>query len=89
MGLSDLITDEDPYHIHKSLGAFVIAHYFYQFIYYYHYQTMELTFINMLPHLLLHISSFVFRVSPQSHVNRKISNVYLGRIAFPLYDFCL
>ena len=60
MGLNDLITHEDPYHIHKSLGAFVIAHYFYQFNYYYYYETMELTFINMLPHLLLHISSFVF-----------------------------
>lgn len=73
MGLSDLITHEDPYHIHKSLGAFVIAHYFYQFIYYYHYQTMELTFINMLPHLLLHISSFVFRVLHNRMLTEKLA----------------
>ena len=73
MGLSDLITHEDPYHIHKSLGGFVIAHYFYQFIYYYHYQTMELTFINMLPHLLLHISSFVFRVLHNRMLTEKLA----------------
>lgn len=60
--LSSLITKEDPLHIHKSLGIYCLLHYVYQFLYYYNYGTMNLHLLNIIPHILLHFSSFIFRV---------------------------
>lgn len=67
MGLSDLITTEDPFHIHKTLGAYVLLHYIYQYSCYFIYGSMNLNVWNMAPHMALHISSFVFNVL-QKHV---------------------
>lgn len=62
MGISELVTHEDFFHIHKSLGLYVLIHYFYQYWNYFSYGTMNLHIWNILPHMGLHISSFIFHV---------------------------
>ena len=62
MVFKKLIMHEDPMHIHKTMGIYCLSHFVYQFTYYYYYQTMNLHVFNMLPHILLHITSFVFKV---------------------------
>lgn len=57
-----LITQEDSFHIHKSLGIYVLCHYCFQFVYYTIYGNMNLNLWNMLPHIGLHLSSFIFKV---------------------------
>lgn len=57
-----LITHEDPFHIHKTMGIYCLFHFVYQFFYYFTFHTMNLNTLNMLPHILLHITSFVFKV---------------------------
>lgn len=62
MGLTDLITKEDPFHIHKTFGAYVLLHFIYQYFCYFKYGEMYLNIWVLLPHFGLHISSFIFHV---------------------------
>lgn len=57
-----LITHEDPYHLHKTFGVYVLAHFLFQYTYYFINGNMILNEINMLPHVGLHLSSFIFSV---------------------------
>tara|TARA_Y100000389_G_C17429838_1_gene501866 strand:+ start:1001 stop:1810 length:810 start_codon:yes stop_codon:yes gene_type:complete len=57
-----LITHEDPYHLHKTLGVYVLAHFLFQYTYYFINGNMILNEINILPHVGLHLSSFIFSV---------------------------
>ena len=62
MALSDLITKEDPFHIHKTFGAYVLLHFAYQYLCYFIYGRMYLNIWNLLPHFVLHLTSFIFHV---------------------------
>lgn len=57
-----LITHEDPYHLHKTLGIFCILNYGFQYYMYFTRDTYMLNIYTVLPHILLHYSSFIFKV---------------------------
>ena len=57
-----LVTHEDPYYLHKSLGLFCLVNYFVQFYFYFNYNTTYLNVYTITPHILLHLSSFIFTV---------------------------
>lgn len=71
MGLSELVTHEDPYYLHKTFGVCVLCNFFYQFYLYYFYGIMYLNIYTMLPHLALHITSFIFKVLPTRVLSEK------------------
>jgi hypothetical protein len=56
-----LFTHEDTFNVHKIMGFYCIANYFTQ-IALYHYNVVWLTPYVMIPHLLLPITSFMFKV---------------------------
>lgn len=62
MGINELITNDDYLHIHKSFGLFVLSHFFIQTLFYLYYRQVYLYHWNLLPHIALHISSFLFNV---------------------------
>ena len=64
-----LITNEDPYHLHKGLGIYCLLNYLFQLIHYFFYRTMVLNTYVILPHMLLHVSSFIFKVMPRRAVS--------------------
>lgn len=57
-----LITHEDSYHLHKLFGAYVLGNFIYQHYLYIVIGDMNLTLFNLIPHILLHLSSLQFRV---------------------------
>ncbi len=60
--LSKLITDEDPMHIHKTLGLLTLSNYAFQTVYYVNYGEMYNIDKLIYVHICLHLSSFVFKV---------------------------
>ena len=60
-----LITHEDPYHIHKIFGIYCIINYSIQYYTYFLYNTYNLNTYVIIPHILLHITSFIFKVLPK------------------------
>jgi hypothetical protein len=60
--VNKLITKEDPYFIHKACGIYCIFNYFIQFYFYFMYNTIYLNYIILIPHILLHVTSFIFHV---------------------------
>tara|TARA_Y100000816_G_C26007466_1_gene526594 strand:+ start:253 stop:1062 length:810 start_codon:yes stop_codon:yes gene_type:complete len=64
MGFNELITNEDPYYLHKFFGFFVLINYIYQFSNFFLYNSVNLNTWSILPHLFLHYSSFIFKVLP-------------------------
>lgn len=73
MGLTQLITHEDYFHIHKSLGIYVLFHYFYQYINYFAYEGMNLNALNIIPHMGLHLSSFIFDVLQKRIMSKQMA----------------
>ena len=70
-----LITHEDIFHVHKTLGVFVLTHYIYRFYNVIFYNTTLLdkdsnTPYYILGHLLLSGSSLIYKL-PQNRVNGK------------------
>jgi len=62
-GITDkLITHEDPIHIHKLMGLYCLANYFIQIGLYHYYGTPYLNAYVMIPHMLLPMTSFIFKV---------------------------
>jgi len=57
-----LFTHEDPYFIHKGLGFLCLANYVAQFYMYFARGTYYLNLYTIAPHILLHCSSFIFKV---------------------------
>lgn len=56
-----LITHEDKFHLHKMMGVYCLANYFVQ-VALYHYSNFNLNAYVMIPHMLLPITSFMFKV---------------------------
>lgn len=76
--INKLITHEDPFHIHKSMGIYCLFNFIFQLSYYFIYKTMYLSPVVMTPHVLLHITSFVFKVldkRPVTQDNKIISKM--------------
>lgn len=73
-----LITDEDPYHIHKSMGIYCLLNFVFQLVYYMCYREMILNWMVMIPHVMLHMTSFIFKVldkRPVTNDNKIISKM--------------
>ncbi len=73
MGISELITHEDSFHVHKTFGLYVIIHYIYQFTCYFKYGYVNLHFLNILPHMLLHMTSFIFNVLQKRIMSKQMA----------------
>lgn len=73
-----LITHEDPYHVHKSMGIYCLLNFVFQLVYYICYKEMILNWMVMTPHILLHATSFIFKVlnrRPVTNDNKIISKM--------------
>jgi hypothetical protein len=73
MGLSSLITNEDNYNLHKLFGMYVLLHYSFQYVHYFAFGYMILNKWNMIPHIGLHMSSFIFNVLQRRIMNTKMA----------------
>ena len=62
MFLRKLITSEDPLHIHKTMGIYCLSNFIFQGLSYLIYRKTFLPNYVMIPHVLLHVTSFVFAV---------------------------
>ncbi len=62
MILSKLITHEDKFNIHKTMGILTLTNFLFQTVHYLYYK--KLYFINafIFIHIVLHITSFIFKV---------------------------
>lgn len=68
-----LITHEDRFHFHKSCGIYVLANFCFQLNYYLSYRDVILTKWIILPHALLPLTSFFFRVLSKRPVERRMN----------------
>jgi hypothetical protein len=69
---SKLFTNEDKYHIHKFFGMYVLINFCHHYLkYFYNKENIYFNLFNLLPHFLLHISSFNFKVLPQRFLSPK------------------
>lgn len=66
-----LVTQEDPFHIHKTMGVFCLMNFVVQFCLYATTGNMVLSRIIMLPHILLHATSFLFKVLERRPVSQE------------------
>lgn len=73
-----LITHEDPFHLHKTMGVFCLMNYAVQYNLFFRYGTHNIILCNLIPHILLHVTSFAFTVLKRrpaaSHLNMFIWN---------------
>lgn len=73
-----LITHEDPFHLHKTMGAFCLLNYVVQYNLFFKYGCSNIILCNLIPHILLHVTSFTFTVLKKrpaaSHLNMFIWN---------------
>lgn len=60
--LQKLITHEDKYFIHKTLGFLCLTNYFVQYYFYLLRGRYYLNLYTIFPHILLHASSYIFSV---------------------------
>lgn len=74
-----LITSEDPYHLHKTLGIISLVNYFYRYFYVWVFNWnlgyMDFSYFNLftlLCHLALTTSSLVFHVLPHRNVREPL-----------------
>jgi hypothetical protein len=86
--ISKLVTREDPYHLHKTLGMLSLLNFLYRYAFCYNmygnlgYNGMEwgkkyyvLDWLTMLTHTCLALSSIIFRV-PRKRLNNKPMVIY-------------
>jgi hypothetical protein len=71
--IQKLVTHEDPYYIHKSIGLICLANYFVQFYMYFAYNVYYLNIYTISPHIFLHLSSFIFTVLIKRPVESKLN----------------
>lgn len=73
-----LITHEDPLHLHKTMGIFCLLNYVVQYNLFFKYGCSNIILCNLIPHILLHVTSFAFTVLKKrpaaSHLNMFIWN---------------
>ena len=71
--MNKLITHEDPYHIHKLCGIFCLTNFIGQYYSYFVYnKTYGLTYA-IIPHILLPLSSFIFKVLQKRPIENKLN----------------
>jgi hypothetical protein len=68
-----LFTHEDNFLIHKSLGLYCLGNYIYQFYNYFVYNHVNLNLITLAPHILLHLSTFIFKVLPVRPIQTRLN----------------
>lgn len=71
--LEKLITHEDNYHIHKTLGLLCLFNYGYQYYLFISTGSYHLNIWTVAPHILLHNSSFIFNVLSKRPTESKLS----------------
>jgi len=71
--IKKLFTHEDKFYIHKSLGILCLGNYFYQLSSYFFYNENNLHIITLLSHILLHMSTFIFKVLTIRPVQSKLN----------------
>ena len=64
-GVNKLFTEEDPYNIHKTFGFLALSNFAFQSYYYINYGEMFYIDKFIFIHMLLHVTSFVFKVLKQ------------------------
>ena len=74
--INKLFTNEDKNNNHKILGLYVLINYLFQNIYYFVYGNTLLNIWSLLPHFLLHISSFQFNVLKE-RVNNRVMAMFI------------
>lgn len=68
-----LITREDPHHLHKVCGIFVLINYIYQIYLFAMFDEMYLNIFILTPHILLHSTSFIFNVLSKRPKHKKMN----------------
>ena len=63
-----LFTEEDPYHVHKIFGFYCLSNFIFQLASYALTKQMYLNVYTITPHILLHVTSFIFKVLPKRAV---------------------
>lgn len=71
--MEKLITHEDPIHIHKLFGIICILNYGLQYYLYFTKKEPILNIYTILPHIFLHLSSFIFKVLSKRPTENKMS----------------
>ena len=66
--ISKLFTNEDHLNVHKIFGSLVLFNYFFQYMNYFIFDEIYLNFITLIPHFLVHYTSFQFNVLEKEHV---------------------
>ena len=74
--LKKLITREDPFHFHKSFGILVLLNFVFQIRYFIFNNTCILPPLFLIPHLMLHLSSFIFKVLKKRPIAKR-SNMFI------------
>ena len=69
MIISKLITHEDNFHLHKTMGILTLTNFFFQTIHYFMYKRLYYINYYIFIHILLHVSSFIFQVLPKRPKN--------------------
>ena len=70
---SKLFTHEDPLHLHKIFGLYCIVNYFLQAFLYFNTSQYYINVYTITPHMLLHITSFIFKVMSKRPIQVKAS----------------
>jgi hypothetical protein len=71
--MEKLITHEDPIHFHKIFGVICLFNYGLQYYLYFTNRDPILNFYTILPHIILHLSSFIFKVLSKRPIENKMS----------------
>jgi hypothetical protein len=71
--MNKLITHEDPIHFHKLFGAISLLNYGLQYYLYFTNKRPIFNIYTILPHMILHLSSFIFKVLSKRPVENKMS----------------
>lgn len=68
--ISKLFTNEDHLNVHKIFGSLVLFNYFFQYMNYFIFDETYLNFITLIPHFLVHYTSFQFNVLKERSKNK-------------------
>lgn len=84
-----LITSEDPGHIHKTCGIIVLFNFCYQLYLFTLYDEMNLNLFILAPHILLHVTSFVFNVLSKRPKQKKLNMFIWNELRIHSFIFAL
>lgn len=89
MTISNLNTNADILHFHKICGVYVAFNFIYQYISYLITGIMILSIWNLIPHFLLHISSFSFYVLKKRSITQKLHMFIWEELRLQSLIFCI